>query len=41
MFTEYQNAVEMYRKCGIYWLLNEIVSTYEIKYCLALEIYPA
>jgi hypothetical protein len=37
MFTEYQNAVEIYRNCVIYWLMNEIVNKYKIKYCLAQE----
>jgi hypothetical protein len=37
MFNEYQNAAEIYRKCGIYWLINEILNNYEIKYCLMQE----
>ena len=26
VFNEYQNAAEICRKCGLYWLINEIVN---------------
>ena len=37
MFNEYQNTAEIYRKCGVYWLRNEMVNKYGIKYCLVQE----